>query len=100
MGDQYYVEDGYDEETDMDELEGYMSPDEGDGDLAGFERPEMKVDFSTAVVVSNLPQVSTLAVSITACTSMLVLMTFWSSKLLWYSEVDKILGTMGALNVS
>lgn len=56
MGDQYYV-DEYDEEPDMDELMGYMSPDEGDGDLAGFERPEMNVDFSTAVVVSNLPQV-------------------------------------------
>ncbi|CAM9298035.1 unnamed protein product [Ascophyllum nodosum] len=56
MGDQYYV-DEYDEEPDMDELQDYMSPDEGDGDLAGFERPEMKVDFSTAVVVSNLPQV-------------------------------------------
>lgn len=56
MGDQYYV-DEYDEEPDMAELQGYMSPDEGDGDLAGFERPEMKVDFSTAVVVSNLPQV-------------------------------------------
>lgn len=56
MGDQYYV-DEYDEEPDMDELLDYMSPDEGDGDLAGFERPEMKVDFSTAVVVSNLPQV-------------------------------------------
>lgn len=41
----------------MEELEEYMSPDEGDGDLAGFERPEMKVDFSTAVVVSNLPKV-------------------------------------------
>lgn len=57
MADQYYVGDDYDEETDMDELLDYMSPDEGDGDLAGFERPEMKVDFSTAVVVSNLPQV-------------------------------------------
>lgn len=56
MGDQYYV-DEYDEELDMDELKDYMSPDEGDGDLAGFERPEMNVDFSTAVVVSNLPQV-------------------------------------------
>lgn len=56
MGDQYYV-DEYDEEPDLDELQDYMSPDEGDGDLAGFERPEMKVDFSTAVVVSNLPQV-------------------------------------------
>lgn len=56
MGDQYYV-DEYGEEPDMDELEDYMSPDEGDGDLAGFERPEMKVDFSTAVVVSNLPKV-------------------------------------------
>lgn len=56
MGDQYYV-DEYDEEPDMAELQGYISPDEGDGDLAGFERPEMKVDFSTAVVVSNLPQV-------------------------------------------
>lgn len=56
MGDQYYV-DEYGEEPDMEELEDYMSPDEGDGDLAGFERPEMKVDFSTAVVVSNLPKV-------------------------------------------
>lgn len=56
MGDQYYV-DEYDEEPDMDELNDYMSPDEGDGDLAGFERPEMNVDFSTAVVVSNLPKV-------------------------------------------
>ncbi len=56
MGDQYYV-DEYDEEPDMDELMDYMSPDEGDGDLAGFERPEMNVDFSTAVVVSNLPKV-------------------------------------------
>lgn len=56
MGDQYYVDD-YGEEPDMEELEDYMSPDEGDGDLAGFERPEMKVDFSTAVVVSNLPKV-------------------------------------------
>lgn len=56
MGDQYYV-DEYDEEPDMDELKDYMSPDEGDGDLAGFERPELNVDLSTAVVVSNLPQV-------------------------------------------
>lgn len=57
MADQYYVEDDYDEEPDMDELEEYMSPDEGDGDLAGFERPEMKIDFSTAVVVCDLPEV-------------------------------------------
>ena len=67
MGDQYYV-DEYDEEPDMDELMGYMSPDEGDGDLAGFERPEMNVDFSTAVVVSNLPQVCTRAMGSTICT--------------------------------
>lgn len=58
MGDQYYV-DEYDEELYMEELANYISPDEGDGDLAGFERPEMKVDFSTAVVVSNLPKVQT-----------------------------------------
>lgn len=51
------MEDEYDEEPDMDELKGYMSPDEGDGDLGDFERPEMKVDFSTAVVACGLPQV-------------------------------------------
>lgn len=45
-----------DEDVEL-ELQGYMSPDEGDGDLAGFEKPEMKVDFSTAIVVSNLPVV-------------------------------------------
>ena len=51
----------------MEELEGYMSPDEGDGDLAGFERPEMKVDFSTAVVVSNLPKVPECCVAHLRC---------------------------------
>lgn len=66
MGDQYYV-DEYDEEPDMDELKDYMSPDEGDGDLAGFERPELNVDLSTAVVVSNLPQVR-FHVCISPCT--------------------------------
>lgn len=55
MADTYYVEGEYDEETDMDELQGYMSSD--DGEMAGFEKPEMNVDFSTAVVVSNLPKV-------------------------------------------
>lgn len=54
MTDQYYVDD---QEPDMDELRDYMSPDEGDGDLAGFERPEINLDFSTAVVVCNLPKV-------------------------------------------
>lgn len=66
MGDQYYI-DEYDEELDMDELADYMSPDEGDGDLAGFERPEMKVDFSTAVVISNLPQVHSLSITNDDC---------------------------------
>lgn len=66
MGDQYYV-DEYDEEPDMDELMEYMSPDEGDGDLAGFERPEMNVDFSTAVVVSNLPKVCAIRTSLEVC---------------------------------
>lgn len=68
MGDQYYV-DEYDEEPDMDELNGYMSPDEGDGDLAGFERPEMNVDFSTAVVVSNLPKVCASTCAIVSATA-------------------------------
>lgn len=55
------------EDEDMElELQGYMSPDEGDGDLAGFEKPEMKIDFSTAVVVSNLPKVGAARVSPTS----------------------------------
>jgi translation initiation factor 3 subunit B len=44
------------QDDDGDALDEYMSEDDGN-DLGDYQRPQLKMDFSTAVVVDNLPVV-------------------------------------------
>lgn len=55
--DEYEQNGREEEEEDYDALADYMSDDEDGDGLGDFQRPQLKMDFSTAVVIDNLPLV-------------------------------------------